>query len=86
MNLDRVLLAYHSTFYAVAHTHLQRVRDLQAAMHERYGQVDGAGMTDEEVDFVAAQNAAIQREAMVVVVFSPDYASHGKLRELKRAS
>jgi len=59
-----ITLNSHQTFYSIAYRHYHQMEQLVLARDQR------TLISDEDVDFVCEKNAAIQRSAMVVVVFS----------------
>jgi hypothetical protein len=60
----------HSTFYAIAHRNYVEVDRLKNERNKFQKKLKGKKITDDDVDFICEKNAAIQRHAMVVVVFS----------------
>ena len=60
----KIKLSNHQTFYSIAYQHHLQIAQLSAERDQR------TVKHDEDVDFVCEKNAAIQRSAMVVVVFS----------------
>jgi hypothetical protein len=60
----KIKLSNHETFYSIAYRHYVRTIQLTAERDQR------PVKNDQDVDFVCEKNAAIQRSAMVVVVFS----------------
>jgi hypothetical protein len=59
-----VTLTNHQTFYSIAYRHYRYAEQLVTERDRR------AIKNDEDVDFVCKKNAAIQRSAMVAVIFS----------------
>jgi len=59
-----VTLNNHRTFYSIACQHYRQVKQLVAERDRRVIK------SDKDVDFVCEKNAAIQRSAMVSVIFS----------------
>jgi hypothetical protein len=60
----KIKLSNHETFYSIAYRHYVQTVQLTAERDQR------PVKNDQDVDFVSEKNAAIQRSAMVVVVFS----------------
>ena len=61
---EEVTLDNHRTFYSIACLHYRQVEQLVAERDRR------AVRSDEDIDFACEKNAAIQRSAMVSVIFS----------------
>jgi hypothetical protein len=69
-NHETTTFTNHSTFYAIAHRNYIEVQRLKAE-HDKYqSDLKDKEITNADVDFLAEKNAAIQRHAMVVVIFS----------------
>ena len=63
-NESEVDLSNHSTYYAIAYKHLQSVKQRVAARDAR------KELTDDNIDYICKQNAAIHRETIVAIIFS----------------
>ncbi|MHA1329861.1 MAG: hypothetical protein ACTSR2_02175 [Candidatus Hodarchaeales archaeon] len=63
-NNSEITFTNHQTFFAIAYQHHELVKRLMMERDKRKVK------NDHDVDFICARNAAIQRSAMVSVVFS----------------
>jgi hypothetical protein len=59
-----ITLNNHQTFYSIAYRHYHQMQQLVLERDQR------TVISDEDVDFICQKNAAIQRSAMVVIIFS----------------
>lgn len=60
---SKIKLNNHETFYSIAYRHYAQIQQLVAERDQR------TVKDDEDIDFVCEKNAAIQRSAMVAVIF-----------------
>jgi hypothetical protein len=69
-NDESITLANHSTFYAIAYRNYIVVQQLKAEHDKFQENLKDKDISYSDVDFLAEKNAAIQRYAMIVVIFS----------------
>lgn len=60
----------HKTYYSVAHRNYLEIQRIKSELDELQRKLKDRKTTNADIDFICERNAAIQRHAIVVVIFS----------------